>query len=213
VIVAREEERRRLRRDLHDGLGPVLTGVVLNADAARRLVATDPVRSEELLVGLRNQVTEAIEDIRRLVYDLRPPVLESLGLVEALREQARVLAARADGQPLHVEIGGTCAAELPAAVEIAAYRIITEALTNVSRHSSATAALVTLTRSEGGLELRVHDDGTNIDSGWQPGVGLNSIRERASELGGWCTISLDRTGGRIEAYLPIPRVATRQPTR
>ena len=90
MITAREEERRRLRRDLHDGLGPVLTGVVLNAEAALRRLDHDPARTADLLVELRDQATGALEDIRRLVYDLRPPALDSLGLVEALREQAAV---------------------------------------------------------------------------------------------------------------------------
>ena len=97
MITAREEERRRLRRDLHDGLGPVLTGVVLNAEAALRLVEADPQRSAELITALRDQTTGALTDIRRLVYDLRPPALDSLGLVGALQEYAMLLTRRADG--------------------------------------------------------------------------------------------------------------------
>jgi len=126
VISAREEERRRLRRDLHDGLGPVLTGVVLNADAARRLLRTDPGRSACLMAELRDQTTSALEDIRRLVYDLRPPALDSLGLLGALRENAMVLSRRADGAALEVVVDAPAAlADLPAAVEVAAFRIVT----------------------------------------------------------------------------------------
>jgi two-component system NarL family sensor kinase len=203
VITAREEERRRLRRDLHDGLGPVLTGVVLNAEAALRRLASDPAQAAGLLVQLRDQATGALEDIRRLVYDLRPPALDSLGLVEALREQAAVMGKRENAGPLRVSVEApTPLPELPAAVEVAAYRIVTEALTNVVRHSSASAAVVMLTVTAGVLQISVHDDGINLGAGWQAGVGLTSIRERAAELGGRCRIEHDRTGGRVDVELP-----------
>ena len=205
VIIAREEERRRLRRDLHDGLGPVLTGVVLNAEAALRLVDVDPQRSAELITTLRDQTSGALTDIRRLVYDLRPPALDSLGLVGALEEYAMLLTRRADGQPLMITVGATGPLPpLPAAVEVAAYRIVAEALTNVTRHSNATAAQVTLAVDNSALLVSVYDDGVNVSGGWQPGVGLTSIRERAGELGGQCTIATDRTGGRVDVQLPIP---------
>lgn len=203
VISAREEERRRLRRDLHDGLGPVLTGVVLNAETALRLVRTDPTRSEELLGELRDRTTAALDDIRRLAYELRPPTLDSLGLVGALEEYAMMLSRRADGSPLAVEIDTPRPlGDLPAAVEVAAYRIVTEALTNVTRHSTATSAVVTLAGRGKQLQVSVHDDGVNVGNGWQPGVGLTSIRERSTELGGRCVIQFDRTGGRVDVFLP-----------
>lgn len=205
VISAREEERRRLRRDLHDGLGPVLTGVVLNAEAALRLLEPDPSRSAELIIALRDQTSSALTDIRRLVYDLRPPALDSLGLLGALQEYAMLLTRRADGAPLTVSVRATTPIPvLPAAAEVAAYRIATEALTNVTRHSSASAANVSLTVEDSALIVAVHDDGVNISGAWQPGVGLTSIQERAAELGGQCTIRTDRTGGRIDVRLPIP---------
>jgi two-component system NarL family sensor kinase len=204
VITAREEERRRLRRDLHDGLGPVLTGVVLSAEAALRLLRHDPGRSEELIGELRDRTSGALQDIRRLVYELRPPALDSLGLVGALREYAMVLSRRADAEPLTVAVDASATlGELPAAVEVAAYRIVTEALTNVTRHSSASAAVVTLAVRGSDLQVAVHDDGMNVGGGWQPGVGLTSIRERAAELGGRCIIQLDRSGGRVDVFLPL----------
>ncbi|HEY5783871.1 MAG TPA: histidine kinase [Microlunatus sp.] len=214
VINAREEERRRLRRDLHDGLGPVLTGVVLNAEAALRLVESDPGRSSELIGVLRDQTSSALTDIRRLVYDLRPPALDSLGLPGALQEYAMLLTRRADGAPLAITVSAsTTLPVLPAAVEVAGYRIVTEALTNVTRHSSASSASVTLAVDESALVIGVHDDGSNLGGGWQPGVGLTSIQERAAELGGQCTVHTDRTGGRIDVRLPIPRVADPQEPR
>ncbi len=207
VISGREEERRRLRRDLHDGLGPVLTGVVLGAETALRLLPTDTARSADLLAEVRDRTTAALDDIRRLVYELRPPALDSLGLVGALHEYTMVLSRRADGAPLAITLNAPGRlAELPAAVEVAAYRIATEALTNVTRHSSATSATVGLRVAGSALHVSVHDDGVNVGGGWQPGVGLTSIRERAAELGGECTISHDRTGGRVDVRLPLAKV-------
>jgi signal transduction histidine kinase len=210
AISAREEERRRLRRDLHDGLGPLLTGVVLNAETALRLVRTDPTRSEELLGELRDRTIGALNDIRRLVYELRPPALDSLGLVGALEEYTMLLSRRADGNALAVAIDAPAPLDdLPAAVEVAAYRIVTEALTNVTRHSTATSATVTLAARGKELQVSVHDDGVNVGGGWQPGVGLTSIRERAAELGGRCSIQLDRTGGRVDVFLPTGATSDR----
>ena len=204
IISGREEERRRMRRDLHDGLGPVLTAVVLNADAARRLIATEPERSSELLAELRDQAIGAIEEIRRLVYALRPPALDGLGLVGALREYAAMVSQRADGGALTVTVDAPASVgELPAAVEVAAYRIATEAVTNVIRHSSATAAVVRLTVDGDVLRLGVCDNGVNVGSQWTPGVGLTSIEERAAELGGRCEIGYDRTGCTIAVVLPL----------
>ena len=139
------------------------------------------------------------------MYGLRPPALDSLGLVGALQEYAMTLPQRSS---LRVTVeAATPLDDLPAAAEVAAYRIVTEALTNVTRHSNASAATVVLSRDGGELRVAVHDDGVNAGSGWQPGVGLTSIRERAAELGGRCTIALDRTGGRIDVWLPVPVAA------
>ena len=212
IIASREEERRRLRRDLHDGLGPVLTGVTLNAETALRLLPHDPDRAAALLAGLRDQTTAAIADIRRLVDDLGPPAaLDALGLEGALREQAAILSRRADGTPLAVSVETTGdLGGLPAAVEVAIYRIVTEALTNVVRHSTASAASVSLAASEGGVRVTISDDGVNLESGWKPGVGLASIRERTAELGGVCEIRHDRAGGRVSVTLPVGPGAPRR---
>ncbi len=205
VISGREEERRRIRRDLHDGLGPVLTGVVLNADAALRLLEADRARSAELLANLRDQAIGAIEEIRRLAYDLRPPVLDGMGLLGALREHAAVLSGREGEAALKVSVEAPpVLVELPAAVEVAAYRIVTEALTNVIRHSTATRAVVVLNVAETALCVEVRDNGVNAEDSWQPGVGLTSIRERTAELGGESEIHYDRTGGRVRVSLPLP---------
>jgi two-component system, NarL family, sensor kinase len=210
IVAAREEERRRLRRDLHDGLGPVLTGIAFMADAARNTLSADPARAGELLGQLRADTTAAITDIRRLVYGLRPPALDDLGLIESLRQQSARLAQRPDGGSVAVQMDAPAdLPPLPAAVEVAAYRIITEAMTNAARHSTATSITVTLALADGsGLRIEVSDNGTGPQSSWQEGVGLTSMRERAAELGGSCEAGPGpHGGGRVAASLPLGQPA------
>jgi signal transduction histidine kinase len=211
LVAAREEERRRLRRDLHDGLGPTLTGVAFTADAAANLVDADPARARELLKTLRTDTRTAIADVRRLVDDLRPPALDELGLVGALRQRADQLSWRADGASIRVEVSvddGLPA--LPAALEVAAYRIATEALTNVVRHSHATVAVLAL-RCGDRFEVEVCDDGPP-NGAWTPGVGLQAMRERTAELGGHFEAGASDSGGRVCASFPLvtslPRATT-----
>jgi two-component system, NarL family, sensor kinase len=206
IVAAREEERRRLRRDLHDGLGPVLTGIAFKADAASNTLADQPRRARELLAALRADTTAAIDDIRRLVDGLRPPALDDLGLIGSLREQSARLAQRPDGGRVAVCLNAPDSLPpLPAAVEVAAYRIITESMTNAARHSGATRIEVRLSVAEGdGLRIEVRDDGTSPQAGWPPGVGLTSMRERTAELGGSCQAGPDPAGGgRVVALLPL----------
>ncbi|MGE0599688.1 MAG: sensor histidine kinase [Dehalococcoidia bacterium] len=196
IVSAREEERRRLRRDLHDGLGPILTGAAMMIDAGRNLIATDPEMANEQFLEARAQVKGAIEDVRRLVYALRPPALDELGLVGALKEQVQ-------RGPVAVTINAEGSlAELPAAVEVAAFRIISEAVTNAARHSSATTCTIDINLN-GALEIDIRDDGRN-GAPWRPGVGISSMRERAAELGGSCETGPDPEGhGRVHAVLPV----------
>lgn len=201
LVAAREEERRRLRRDLHDGLGPTLTGVAFTADAAANLVSTDAPRAKELLSTLRTDTRTAIADVRRLVDDLRPPALDELGLVGALRQRADQLSWRADGASVKVEVSANGLPALPAALEVAAYRIATEALTNVVRHSRATVAVLAL-RCDSELQIEVTDDGPP-NGAWKPGVGLQAMRERAAELGGQFEAGPSARGGRVLASFPL----------
>ncbi len=197
-----EEERRRLRRDLHDGLGPRLSGIAFQADAARNLLRIDPDAADELLRSLRRETVTAIDEIRQLVYAMRPPALDELGLVPALRQQATALRAQ-DGSPLTVTVSSPDhLPELSAAVEVAAYRIVLEALTNVSRHTSSPAATVLLSADPTGLRIRVADVGGPTQD-WSAGVGLASMRERAVELGGTLVAGPGPTGGSVEAVLPL----------
>jgi len=201
TIAAVEEERRRLRRELHDGLGPRLSGVAFTSDAARNLIRTDPASAEQMVAQLRADTVTAIEEIRRMVYAMRPPALDELGLVPALRQQAVGLRNRA-GEPVAVRV--TAPEEfpdLPAAVEVAAYRIVTEALTNVARHSTSASASVRIDAASDGLHVEVTDRGHSGD--WRPGVGLSSMRERAAELGGTLEAGPGPAGGRVAALLPM----------
>jgi signal transduction histidine kinase len=203
IVAAREEERRRLRRDLHDGLGPTLTGVAFAADAAANLVDSDAPTARRLLSTMRTDVRIAIADIRRLIEDLRPPALDELGLVEALRRRTEQLSWRADGAPVRVSLDVVdTLPELPAAIEVAAYRIAAEALTNIVRHSSASSAVLRL-RCTQSLDLEILDDGPPVHGAWQPGVGLHAMRERADELGGSFQAGPSPTGGRVFASFPL----------
>lgn len=208
LVMAREEERRRLRRDLHDGLGPALTGVALLADAARGQLQSEPAAADRSLLQIRAETKAAIDSIRRLVYDLRPPALDELGLLGALREQVARMGrggqppAPSAGPP-DITIDAPTLPALPAAVEVAAYRIIAEALTNVARHARAGHCRVRLELGTE-LEIEVCDDGCGMTGDCRPGVGVTSMRERAAELGGSLSIGPGTGGGtRVRAVLPI----------
>jgi two-component system, NarL family, sensor kinase len=202
IVAAREEERRRLRRELHDGLGPALTGIAFAADAAANTIDDDPEQSQRLLTTLRHDTRAALAGVRRLVDNLRPPALDELGLVGALRQRADQLAWRADGQSVHVRLDvPEEVPSLPAAIEVATYRIATEALTNVVRHSEATGAVVRLRCAEQ-VELSITDNGPP-NGAWAPGVGLSAMRERAAELGGSFQAGPTPTGGQVTASFPL----------
>jgi signal transduction histidine kinase len=204
IITTREEERRRLRRDLHDGLGPTLAAIGLRLEGTRQLIQHDPARAQAMIGDLKQDVRTTLEDLRRLVYALRPPSLDELGLVSALREQASAFACGPGIEALLVEIeAGPEIDGLAAAVEVAAYRIVTEALTNVSRHAQARHCRVRLWL-DGDLQLEVADDGRGLPEGWRAGVGTHSMVERATELGGSCTVGLRDGGGTwVRASLPL----------
>ncbi|ONI81053.1 hypothetical protein ALI144C_21080 [Actinosynnema sp. ALI-1.44] len=203
IVAAREEERRRLRRDLHDGLGPTLSGVAYATDAARNLARSDPDTAVDLLVRLRGDIGDAIVEIRRLVEGLRPPALDELGLIGALHREAERLSYQEGGHPLTVSVDAPSdMPELPAAIEVAAYRISAEALNNAAKHSGATQVCVQITVGDE-LHIQVRDDGSPGLDGWSPGVGMASMSERAAEVGGRCEARPGPDGGSVEAVLPL----------
>ena len=201
LVTTREEERRRLRRDLHDGLGPTLASMTLKLDAARNLLRQNSLALDPLLCELKTQTQTTIADVRRLVYDLRPPALDELGLVSALRAQLMQYS-QMSGVQMLIE----APAELPAlsaAVEVATYRIVLEAVTNVVRHAQARTCLARLSISDA-LLVEVSDDGRGLPLEYMVGVGLSSMRERAAELGGSCQIEASTgEGTRILVRLPL----------
>lgn len=224
LISAREEERRRLRRDLHDGLGPTLAALALTASTARDLIATDPAAAATLATELQTEIRSAVAEIRRLVYDLRPPTLDELGLVAAIRDSANHPTGHlrsADGaKSLAVSVvAPDPLPPLPAAVEVAAYRIAQEAVTNVIRHAHASECMIRISLDDATdplpgaaatgshpstLVLEICDNGDGLPAAYRGGVGLRSMRERAAELGGTCAV--ENAGGcqtRVVARLPI----------
>lgn len=205
LVTAKEEERRRLRRDLHDGLGPKLAAVGLQLDTARMLLGDRPEQAAETLTAVTAEIRATIDDVRRLVYELRPPALDELGLVGAVRDCAARLE---PGGPLIEVAAAHPLPPLPAAVEVAAYRIANEALTNVVRHADAGRCEVGIRVDGDELVVTVRDDGTGLPAaGARSGVGMQSMAERAAEIGG-CFLVGPGTGGHgalATARLPLGR--------
>ncbi len=200
LVITREEERRRLRRDLHDGLGPHLASQTLTITAARQLLRQDPEAADQLLAEVVKHAQSAIDDIRRLVYDLRPPALDDLGLIGALNARAKEFEQSGLQITIHVP---EKLPPLPAAVETACYRIALEALTNVVHHAMARHCTVSL-NLKGKLCLEIIDDGCGLPVEYRAGVGLNSMRERAEELGGSFMIEPAlHCGTRVVVELPL----------
>jgi len=206
LLLAREEERRRLRRDLHDGLGASLAAIGLRAEASAQLLDSDPVEAKRLLDDLGADVQTALADIRRLIDGLRPPALDELGLVAAIGQQVERLEGSAGVGPqtrITVEGPPEPLPALPAAIEVAAYRIAIEAVTNAVRHAAARTCQVRLGANDQ-LVVEVIDDGHGLPSELTPGTGLESMRSRATEVGGSLVIERRRGGGtRIQARLPL----------
>lgn len=220
IVLTREEERRRLRDNLHDDMAPRLAALALTSAAAEELISSAPGEARSILGELRRTIRETVADIRRLVQDLRPRALDELGLPGAVSERIRELSIpfRQDGNPLgtSVDFELKVAEGLPtfsAAVEAAAYRIVSEALANVVKHAEAKHCIVRLHMDTGDMEqliIEVIDNGKGLlNSASAPvgnrwGVGLHSMKERAEELGGAFVIEADEHGGtRIRVLLPL----------
>jgi signal transduction histidine kinase len=198
IVTSREEERRRLRHDLHDDLGPGLAATAMQLEAAAELVPRDPDRAATMLDRAAAYLRGSVAEVRRIVDDLQPAALSDLGLAGAVRAHAARLA---DGG-IDVTVGTDGDLDdLPAAAEVAAFRIVGEALTNVARHAQASRVHVTITHRDGALHLCVGDDGVGVRPGTRTGVGLGSMHQRAAELGGSCTVT-SGPGTTVRAVLP-----------
>lgn len=203
IIEATEEERRRLQRELHDGVASALGGVAFKIEGIRNRVRDDPDDVAALLEGVHADIVRVGSTLREVIHDLRPPELDTLGLAEALRQATAALPApRADHAPIVTVRSQPERMVLPAAVELAAYRIGVEATANSLRHSTATAVTIDLTSAAGALVIRVHDDAPAM-SDWTIGVGLRSMRDRAELLGGRFTASPAADGATVEVSIPI----------
>ncbi|MCX5192563.1 histidine kinase [Streptomyces sp. NBC_00249] len=200
IVLAREEERRRLRHDLHDGLGPALSGLRLQVDAARAAVPPG-TRATASLSTVSEGIGRAIDELRRITGGLAPAALDGADLPRALRQLAEHL-----GRTLRITV--SLAPEpfpgLPAAVEVALYRIAAEALNNVVRHARADHAHATVVLTPEAVTVEIRDDGSGVPEGGpgDGGVGLRSMAERAEELGGTFSLVSTEAGTLVRAVLP-----------
>ena len=202
MVEAVESERRRLRQELHDGLGPALAGIALGVRAAGSAVANEAPATSRLLDRLADETEASLEEVRRIVYDLRPPALDQLGLRGAVLAHAERCCGGPDAPELRADLAEV--QDLPAAVEMAAYRIAVEAITNTLRHGGARHLTVTLSSDRDQLVLEVEDDGRGLPSDLMPGVGVTSMRERAESVGGHVDLSTGDAGGTLVcAVLPL----------
>ena len=199
IVVAREEERRQLRRDLHDDIGPALAALALQAEAALRLAPDDPATAATLISRLVPRLNATVADVRTLVHALRPPNLDEFGLSASVLE----LAARLSTPEVPVLAEVADVPELSAAVDVAAYRIVAEAVTNAVRHARASLVRVVLTTDGSSLAIEVTDDGCGVPAEPVPGLGLSSMRLRAEELGGALRISTGEAGTSVLARIPM----------
>ncbi len=215
LVSAREEARRQLGNDLHDSVGHALAGLMRRAEMASNLLERDPVRAKELLSDLAEGSRAAATQVRALAHSLHPPELELLGLVGAVRETVEGGVVDEGSTGVQVTLSAEELPRLPAAVEVAAYYTVREALHNVYRHAHARHAWVRLERCEHVtlgwrtletpvLVLEISDDGRGLTVQDCPGLGLRSMQGRAAELGGRCTVTAREGGGtRVLAQLPL----------
>jgi signal transduction histidine kinase len=198
IVIAREAERRRIRNDLHDGLAPTLAASQLQLGAISKLLAQDPTTANQIIQELRGDLRQATADIRQLVYDLRPPLLDELGLIAAIKNM------RLAHDRLNLTINAPePLPTLPAASEVAIYRITSEALHNIVKHTEASRCTVDLTIKAPTLTLIITDDGQGVSPEQVSGIGIQSMRERAAELGGTFIIQpITPSGTQITVQLP-----------
>ncbi|MEM6430714.1 MAG: histidine kinase [Deinococcota bacterium] len=192
LVISREEERRRIRRDLHDGLGPTLASTALQLETVQDLIYLKPDESITVLKTLEEKMTATLAEVRSLVHDLYPTAIDQLGLQEALRTELKAF--EHDHLSIVFEVAGDLE-HLPAATEVASYRIIMEAVHNIVKHANATKAKVRMNSQPAELNIYICDNGVGLVAPAPDGLGLQSIHERAEELGGGVEFVDNQTGG------------------
>jgi signal transduction histidine kinase len=208
LVIAREEERRRLRRNLHDDLAPRLAALALNAGNAEDLIKVNPEKAVTMMADVRLVIRKTVADIRQLVRDLRPGALDELGLINAIQERLNDLNLSHTDHFIQFEfLAPKYLPILPAAVEVAAFRMITEAVVNVVKHAKASKCTITLEVNEvkSSIDLQIVDDGRGLDHSLSKydGIGLHSMQEHAWELGGEYVIESLEKGTKVWARLPL----------
>lgn len=211
VIQAQEDERLYVSRQIHDGPAQTMTNLVLRAEICERLLDIDPTRAKSELVGLKNMVNTTLQDTRRFIFDLRPMILDDLGLEPTLRRYVQQFTDK-----FKIEVGVTIngmGSRLPSQIEVAIFRIVQEALTNVSKHAHATHAQVAIDVNGDVVAVNVEDDGSGFSADdsklSNPKYrGLATMRQRVEMYGGQLNIDTGPgKGTRIAANLPAEMVA------
>jgi len=210
LLTLRDEERRRLARDLHDSVGQLLAGATMNVSILTMQVAAEDQKTSALLAEVSKLLEQSVKEIRTISYLLHPPLLDEIGLLSALRWYVAGFAERSQ---ITVDL------EMPEdlgrfrrELELAVFRIVQETLTNVHRHSGSANAKITLVRSSRQLRMKVEDSGRGMplplhtDIGAKrnaPGVGISGIRERVRQLGGQMQIRSGSSGTVVEILFPV----------
>ncbi|BDG60253.1 sensor histidine kinase [Caldinitratiruptor microaerophilus] len=206
AIRIQEEERRRVAREIHDGPAQLLANVVLRIDVCLRLLDQDRERLRQELSQLKDLVRISLQDVRKVIFDLRPMALDDLGLVPALRAYIKEYQSRTGVEVDLASFGAD--RRFDPALEIAVFRSVQEALTNVARHSGASRAQVTVEVRQGELRATVQDNGVGFDPALQGrregSFGLAGMAERARVLGGWLEVeSQPGQGTRLQFVVPV----------
>jgi two-component system sensor histidine kinase DegS len=209
VVEALEAERRRLSRSMHDGPAQSMTNFILQTEICQRLFEGDPEQAQAELVGLKSAATDTFQRIRDFIFELRPMMLDDLGLVPTLRRYAEMFKAK-NNIPIEVTVVGKDR-RLPPHVEVAAFRIVQELLNNIRDHAQATQARVTVEIEDDGVRAVVDDNGAgfNVEEALaaarqQRTVGLSTMQERVEMLGG--TLEIDSKPGQgthVTIAIPI----------
>jgi signal transduction histidine kinase len=210
LIHAHEEERFRIARELHDQVSQSLTGLTMSLTAAEEAAAADPGRARTALTAIRDVAEETLEEVRKIIFDLRPTLLDDLGLIPAVRHYARTLL-EAQGMEVRFQASGFGQQRLPSAVETTVFRVAQEAITNVARHSHARIATISVTLQDGVVRLQVGDDGVGFDapallaSSGRRRLGIAGMEERVTLLDGRLEIrSAPGAGTAVTMTVPVP---------